>query len=93
MLSAYDRELLDSNIGQAVHWLYVNNNGEINIENVERRIRDMGLLTLTEEMRLVLPALLHRWVEHFERKREEYICKSKTINWLNDRSYDLWGDK
>ena len=93
MLSTYDRELLHSNVGQAVHWLYVNNNGEINIENVERRIRDMGLLTLTEEMRLVLPTLLHEWVEHFERKREEYICKSKTINWLNDRSYDLWDDK
>lgn len=93
MLSAYDRELLHSNVGQAVHWLYVNNNGEINIENVERRIRDMGFLTLTEEMRLVLPTLLHEWVEHFERKREEYICKSKTINWLNDSSYDLWDGK
>lgn len=93
MLSAYDRELLHSNVGQIVYGIYVNNNGEVNIEDVERRIRDVGLLTLTEEMRLVLPTLLHEWVEHFERKREEYICKSKTINWLNDSSYDLWDGK
>lgn len=93
MLGAYDKELLHSNVGRAVHWLYVNNNGEIDIENVERRIRDMGLLTLTEEMRLALPTLIHEWVEHFERKREEYVCKSKTINWLNDASYDIWDGK
>lgn len=92
MLSAFDKDLLESNVGQAVHWLHMNNNGEITEENVVRRIQDLGLLSITDEMRLVLPAILDKWVEHFERKREEYVPKAKAVNWLNDRSYNLWPD-
>lgn len=93
MLCAFDREILHSNVGQVIHWLYVNNNGEVNMENVVRRLEDADSVELTEEMRLVLPAMVEWWVEHFERKRMEYVPKSKNVNWLDDRTYNIWPEK
>lgn len=93
MLCAFDRELLYSNVGQIVYGIYVNNNGEVNIKDVVRRLEEVESLELTDEMRLVLPTLLHEWVEHFERKKNEYIPKSKNVNWWEDRTYNIWPDK
>ena len=93
MLCAFDRELLHSNVGQIVLGIYVNNNGEVSIEDVVRRLGEVDLLELTDEMRLVLPTVVHEWVEHFERKKNEYVPKSKNVNWWDDRTYNIWPDE
>lgn len=63
------------------------------MENVVRRLEDTDSVKLTEEMRLALPAMIEWWVEHFERKRTEYVSKSKNVNWLDDRTYNIWPEK
>ena len=93
MLCVFDRELLYSNVGQIVYWLHVNNNGEVNIEDVVRRLEEVDSLELTNEMRLVLPTVVHEWVEHFERKKNEYVPKSKNVSWWDDRTYNIWPDE
>ena len=86
-LCAFDRELLHSNVGHEVLWFYVNNNEELSIESVEKRLAEK--MSLTDEMRSEVPPIVAEWVQHLNRKRDEYVQKSKYVSWCTDATYDL----
>ena len=86
-LCTFDRELLHSNIGHEVLWLYVNNNGELSNESVEKRLAEK--MNLTDEMRSHIGPMVAEWVQHLNRKRDEYVQKSKYVSWCTDATYDL----
>ena len=86
-LCAFDRELLHSNVGHEVLWFYVNNNGELSNESVVKRLAEK--MSLTDEMRSEVPPIVAEWVQHLNRKRDEYVQKSKYVSWCTDATYDL----
>ena len=86
-LCTFDRELLHSSIGHEVLWFYVNNKGELNEESVEKRLAEK--MSLTDEMRSEVPPIVAEWVQHLNRKRDEYVQKSKYVSWCTDATYDL----
>lgn len=86
-LCAFDRELLHSNVGHEVLWFYVNNNGELTVESVEKRLAEK--MSLTDEMRSLIGPMVAEWVQHLNSKRDEYVQKSKFVTWLTDATYDL----
>ena len=86
-LCTFDKEILRSNIGHIVLESYMNKGEEPDIENVEKRLAEK--LSFTDEMRREVPPIVAEWVQHLNRKRDEYIIKSKYVTWLNDATYDL----
>lgn len=86
-LCTFDKELLHSNIGHEVLWFYVNNNGELTEESVVKRLTEK--MSLTDEMRSYIGPMMREWVQHLNRKRDEYVQKSKFVTWLTDATYDL----
>ena len=44
---------------------------------------------LTDEMRSLICPMVAEWVQHLNRKRDEYVQKSKFVTWLTDATYDL----
>lgn len=86
-LCTFDKELLHSNIGHEVLWFYVNNNGELTEESVVKRLTEK--MSLTDEMRSYIGPMVREWVQHLNRKRDEYVQKSKFVTWLTDATYDL----
>lgn len=86
-LCTFDKELLHSNIGHEVLWFYVNNNGELTEESVVKRLAEK--MSLTDEMRSHISPMMREWVQHLNRKRDEYVQKSKFVTWLTDATYDL----
>jgi hypothetical protein len=40
-------------------------------------------------MRSYIGPALAEWVQHLNRKRDEYVQKSKFVTWLTDATYDL----
>lgn len=88
-LSLFYRELLESNVAAAVLWHYVNNNGEMTEESVVRRVKEKLAENFTEEMRSYIGPMMAKWVQHLERKKNEYVQKSCYVTWLTDATYDL----
>lgn len=88
-LSLFFRELLESNVGAAVLWHYVNNNGEMTEESVVRRVKEKLAENFTEEMRSYIGPMMAKWVQHLERKKNDYVQKSKFVTWCTDATYDL----
>lgn len=88
-LCTFDYELLESNVAAAVLWHYVNNNGEMTEETVERRVKEKLAKNFTEEMRSYISPMMAKWVQHLERKKNEYVQKSCYVTWLTDATYDL----
>ena len=88
-LSLFHKELLDSSVANAVLWHYVNNNGEPTAESVERRVKEKLAENFTEEMRSYIGPMMAKWVQHLERKKNEYVQKSCYVTWLTDATYDL----
>ena len=86
-LCAFDKELLHGSVGHEVLWFYVNNNGEPTEEDVVKRLAEK--MSLTDEMRRYIGPVVAEWVQHLNRKRDEYVQKSKSVNWLTDGTYDL----
>lgn len=86
-LCAFDKELLHSNIGHIIIWFYINRNGEFTSEDVEKRLAEK--MELTDEMRSYMGPIVAEWVQHLNRKKEEYVQKSKHVTWLTDATYDL----
>lgn len=86
-MNLIDKDLLRTNVGHAVLWFYVNNNGELSEESVEKRLETK--MVLTPEMRSYIGPMVREWVQHLERKKREYVPKSKCVNWLTDATYDL----
>lgn len=86
-MNPVDKEVLRSNIGHAVLECYMNIGGNINHEDVEKRLETR--MVLTPEMRSYIGPIVREWVQHLERKRDEYVPKSKCVNWLTDATYDL----
>ena len=86
-LCAFDRELLHSNVGHEVLWFYVNNNGEFDKKDVVKRLEQK--MKLTDEMRSYISPMVAEWVQHLNRKRDEYAQKSKFVTWCTDATYDL----
>lgn len=91
-LSLFDKELLESNVAAAVLWHYVNNNGEMTEESVVRRVKEKLAKNFTDEMRNYISPMMAKWVQHFERKKNEYVQKSKFVTWCTDATYDLFKD-
>ena len=86
-LCTFDKEFLRSNVGHEVLWFYVNNNGEFTKEDVEKRLAEK--MNLTDEMRSYIGPTVGEWVQHLNRKRDEYVQKSKLVSWCTDATYDL----
>lgn len=83
-----DEEILWMNVGHEVLNSYKNEieNG-ISTEFVVRRLVDK--MRLTDEMKEKIPSMISKWVQHFETKKNEYVPKSKSVNWLNDVTYNI----
>lgn len=86
-MNLIDKDLLRTNVGHAVLWFYVNNNGELTEESVVKCLETK--MVITPEMRSYIGSMLREWVQHLERKKNEYVQKSKCVNWLTDATYDL----
>lgn len=86
-MNTIDKDLLRTNVGHEVLWFYVNNNGELTEESVVKRLEIK--MVLTPEMRSYISPMVREWVQHLERKKREYVPKSKCVNWLTDATYDL----
>lgn len=85
-LCTFDKELVHSAVGNCVLGIY-RNGGEVSEECVVKHLEER--LTLTDEMRSYISPALAEWVQHLDRKREEYVQKSKFVTWLTDATYDL----
>ena len=85
-LCAFDKELVHSAVGNCVLGIY-RNGGEVSEEYVVKHLEER--LTLTDEMRSYISPAMAEWVQHLNRKQEEYVQKSKSVNWLTDGTYDL----
>lgn len=82
-----DKDFLHSQIGHIVLESYINNGGCPTQEDVEKHLE--ARTVLTPEMRSHIGPMVATWVQHFERKKNEYVQKSKCVNWLTDVTYDL----
>ena len=85
-LCAFDKELVHSAVGNCVLGIY-RNGGEVSEEYVVKHLEER--LTLTDEMRSYIGPAVAEWVQHLNRKHDEYVQKSKSVNWLTDGTYDL----
>lgn len=86
-MQAIEEDILRSQVGHAVLECYFNNGGVDSQEDVEKRLEVR--MVLTPEMRSYIGPMLREWVQHLERKKNEYVQKSKCVNWLTDATYDL----
>jgi hypothetical protein len=85
-LCTFDKELVHSAVGNCVLGIY-RNGGQVSEECVVKHLEER--LTLTDEMRSYIGPMLREWVQHLNRKRDEYVQKSKFVTWLTDATYDL----
>lgn len=85
-LCAFNKEIVHSAVGNCVLGIY-RNGGEVSEEYVVKYLEER--LTLTDEMRSYIGPALAEWVQHLNRKRDEYVQKSKFVTWLTDATYDL----
>lgn len=85
-LCTFDKELVHSAVGNCVLGIY-RNGGEVSEEHVVKHLEER--LTLTDEMRSYISPAVAEWVQHLNRKCDEYVQKSKSVNWLTDGTYDL----
>jgi hypothetical protein len=85
-LCAFNKEIVHSAVGNCVLGIY-RNGGEVSEECVVKHLEER--LTLTDEMRSYIGPALAEWVQHLNRKRDEYVQKSKFVTWLTDATYDL----
>ena len=85
-LYAFDKELIHSAVGNCVLAIY-RNGGTVREEYVVKHLEER--LTLTDEMRRNIGTAVAEWVQHLNRKREEYVQKSKYVSWCTDATYDL----
>lgn len=81
-----DKDQIYSSVGFIIVGLY-RDNIEVSEQNVVKRLENM--VKLTDEMRSYIGPAVAKWVQHLERKRDEYVPKSKCVNWLTDATYDL----
>lgn len=88
-LCTFDKELVHSAVGNCVLGIY-RNGGEVSEEHVVKHLEER--LTLTDEMRSYIVPAVAEWVQHLNRKREEYVQKSKFVTWCTDATYDLFMD-
>lgn len=85
-LCTFDKELVHSAVGNCVLGIY-RNGGEVSEECVVKHLEER--LTLTDEMRSYISPAMAEWVQHLNRKRDEYVQKSKFVTWSTDATYDL----
>lgn len=85
-LCAFNKEIIHSAVGNCVLGIY-RNGGEVSEEYVVKHLEER--LTLTDEMRSYISPAVAEWVQHLNRKRDEYVQKSKFVTWLTDATYDL----
>lgn len=85
-LCTFDKELVHSAVGNCVLGIY-RNGGEVSEEYVVKHLEER--LTLTDEMRSYIGPAVAEWVQHLNRKRDEYVQKSKFVTWCTDATYNL----
>lgn len=86
-MSRFDLELLDSQIANIVKGFYVNNREDFLIADVINKL-DKSIVERSDFSKLI-PDLVIKWRAHLERKKQNYVQKSRYVTWLTDNTYDL----
>lgn len=85
-LCTFQKEIIHSDIGRIILGSY-RNGGEANVEYVAKRLSEK--MQLDDDIVPFIAQQTEYWKAHFDRKRDEYVQKSKYVSWLTDATYDL----
>lgn len=85
-LCTFHREIIHSDIGRIILGSY-RNGSEPDVEYVVKRLSEK--MQLDDDILPFVAQQIEYWKAHFDRKRDEYVQKSKYVSWLTDATYDL----